>query len=348
MRHVTTVRPATAFPFVLGVFSGSLITVFLFLAVRSIDELEAPPPGMEAREDGPGEVNRIPGQERLPVRESVPQAQLPMGTSESKAVFFPRQAVSYNVLTSMMETRGLAIQKTWASGAKMKNLVEFYLLPSAQLEDELLAIMKKKVRIIPLQETKEEDNGNYDHQGVFGLWRDVCKRKLNNYHWFVRLKDNVYLQPDKLEKLLNSLNSSKPILVGRSVTPLGYRRDELGLRTGESYCFEGGYVASWRTLELVCPFLSACQEGAKSENEDVEIARCIKEHTGINCTANTEVHICVTVSVCCVCVCVCVCVSVCVLCVCVCVCCVCCVCVCVCVCCVCVHTYQFKTCHTIQ
>ena len=293
MNYVRKVRPAIAFPFVLGVFSGSLISVFLFLAVRSIDDLDRESlPGMEAREEG---VKR-----NLDVlaRENGPGSRGTASESERNVVFLPRQTVSFNVLVSM-ETRGWAIEKTWGGGMKLKDRIDFYLLPSAQVKKEMFSELKKKAQIIPLGTNDDSELISDDsYQGVFDLWTDICKRKSRNYHWFARLKDNVYLQADKLESLLSSLNSSKPILIGRSVTPVGYRRDELGLRSGESYCFEGGYAVSWKTLELVCPYLPDCQLEAKSENEDVEMARCIRKHTGINCTTNTEVNLIMHVCVC--------------------------------------------------
>ena len=288
MKHVTRVRPATVFPFVLGVFSGTLITVFLFLSVRSIEELEAEPPGVEARaREGRANINS-----KLSARDRESESQtLGTRTNGKKVVFHRRKVVSYNVLTQSMQTesRGSAIHKTWAGGVELKNRINFYLLQSTKMEENVLTSLKKKVQITPLG-TKEDDTINGDsYQGVFELWRDVCERKFGDYHWFMRLKDTVYLQADKLEKLLTSLNSSEPILVGHSITPVGYKRDELGLRVGESYCYEGGYAVSWKALDLVCPHLLACKEGAKSENEDVEMARCIKNNAGINCTASTEV-----------------------------------------------------------
>ena len=50
-----------------------------------------------------------------------------------------------------------------------------------------------------------------------------------------------------------------------------------------------GYAISWKTLELLCPVLPTCQEKARSENEDVEVARCIRIYAGINCTTAHEV-----------------------------------------------------------
>ena len=41
---------------------------------------------------------------------------------------------------------------------------------------------------------------------------------------------------------------------------------------------------------MLCPVLSTCQEKVMSENEDVEVARCIRNYVGINCTTAYEVR----------------------------------------------------------
>ncbi|CAI8030528.1 Chondroitin sulfate synthase 3 [Geodia barretti] len=75
---------------------------------------------------------------------------------------------------------------------------------------------------------------------------------------------------------------------GHLVLPEGRDREELGLREGEGYCMEMGYVLSSGALGSVCPHLEQCWENARSENEDVEVARCVRLATGINCTSSQE------------------------------------------------------------
>ena len=41
---------------------------------------------------------------------------------------------------------------------------------------------------------------------------------------------------------------------------------------------------------MLCPVLPTCQEKVMSENEDVEVARCIRNYVGINCTTAYEVR----------------------------------------------------------
>ena len=105
----------------------------------------------------------------------------------------------------------------------------------------------------------------------------------------MKLTDDVYVRTSALENLLSSLNSSEPLLIGRPVYPTGAARDKLGLREGEGYCMESGYIVSWGAMERLCAGLPWCQENAKSENEDVEIARCIRIYSRANCTAANEV-----------------------------------------------------------
>ena len=291
MKFFRRIRPSTVFPFVLGVFSGTLISVYLFLSVRSMNELEAYPPGVAV--EGRGEKSDIRLPDRLARDQERESQKIATPGSAKKVTFHRRKLVSYNVLTrsSMAsDSRGMAVHKTWAGATSVKKHVNFYLSPGSKLEDNVLSSLKKKMQITRLLGSKEDETiHGRSHQGVFELWKDICERRLNKYLWFVRLKNTVYVQAEKLEKLLTSLNSSKPILLGHSVSPVDDRRIELGLRAGESYCYEGGYAVSWRALELICPHLSACKERAKTENEDMEMARCIREQVGVNCTASAKV-----------------------------------------------------------
>ena len=227
LHRVRKIRPATAFPFTLGVFSGTLITAFLCLALRSMDDEDAT---VMVREPGAkAEILKVPAaatnlQERKP-----------------RAVE-PRNLVSYNVVSSKeaLKTRAYAIHRTW--GDKVKGNTDYYVLPSAG-EEEINFAYKRKISVVSLgsEHTGLEFDTNVNNfQGIFRTWKNICMKKSKDYQWFVLLKDSVYLRTHNFEKLLSSLNSSEAIFVGHSVVPLGSERDELGLRKGESYCLEAG------------------------------------------------------------------------------------------------------------
>lgn len=227
LHRVRKVRPATAFPFTLGVFTGTLITAFLCLALRSMDDEDAT---VMVRE--PGAKTEIL---------KVPAAATNLQERKPRAVE-PRSLVSYNVVSSKeaLKTRAYAIHRTW--GDKVKGNTDYYVLPSAG-EEEINFAYKRKISVVSLgsEHTGLESDTNFNNfQGIFRTWKNICMKKSKDYQWFVMLKDNVYLRTHNIEKLLSSLNSSEAIFVGHSVVPLGSERDELGLGKGESYCLEAG------------------------------------------------------------------------------------------------------------
>ena len=279
--RIRKLRPATAFPFTLGIFSGTLITAFLCLALRSIDEEKGT---VLIRDPGAGGRD---GAVRMPPAVHVQEDEEGFRRQDQLQ---PRKLASYNVISSReaLKTRGVAIYRTW--GESLKSELDMYLFPPA-MEEEINYALKRRMPIISLgsKKTLEPAKGR-DTQGVFRTLTDICNKKAGSYQWFVKLQDDVYLRTKKLETLLSSLNSSEPLFIGHSVTPMGRERDELGFKEGENYCLEAGYVLSWRALILLCPMLPICQENAKSVNQDVEVARCIRNYVGANCTTSNEVR----------------------------------------------------------
>lgn len=271
---------AVVLPFVLGIFIGTLLTSFLILAVQSIDE-EAP-----LQKSVPEERLAEPALEE---RESLDMLQEEVQVRTQTQTILPTKAVSYNVLTSRgtLKEQSFAIHRTWGGEKAIQGSIDYYVHPRAGKEEMDFATSRKiPVTSLEIEQGKELAVAN---RGIFKLWKNICTKKLRQYRWFVKARDDVYLRRGMLEKLLSSLNSSEALFVGDSITPRGIIREDLGLREGESYCHEGCYALSWRALEMLCPKLEACQEDARSTNEDVEVARCMRTYFGVNCTAAMEV-----------------------------------------------------------
>lgn len=115
---------------------------------------------------------------------------------------------------------------------------------------------------------------------------------INNYEWFMRVEDAMYLKAEKLLELLNSVNSSKDVYIGR---PGSYKANGIqvneDLYTHEKYCLgNAGVVLSRSTLMKLVPNLDTCQEDALTELEDVELGRCLYKNLGLQCTWSYEVR----------------------------------------------------------
>ena len=285
-RRPKRIRLATVLPFTAGVFLGTLITLFLVLTLRSIDE------DSDAY-DGHSTSLKMPSMPRVQPKDLSGTVHLtdqiaPIINADDESKL--RELVSYSVVIRKPELkrRGLAAHKTWASGLGKR--VSFYLFPPGG-DEEIHFAYKRRMPLVSLGTSRGDRTSLRKSQGVFRTWVDVCARDVGKYQWYTKVEDTTYVRPKELEKILVTLNSSEAHFIGHQVIPEGRAREELGMREGEGYCMEMGYVLSARTLQLLCPMLRFCRENARSENEDVEIARCVRLAAGVNCTSAREVLI---------------------------------------------------------
>jgi len=110
---------------------------------------------------------------------------------------------------------------------------------------------------------------------------------IDDYEWFMRADDDVYIRNDKLVRLLRSLNSSDDIYLGQARTGAKKERGMLNLLPGDNYCMGGpGVVFSRSVLKKVSPHIKHCllQAPKSHMHEDIELGRCIQRYVGISCT----------------------------------------------------------------
>ncbi len=267
-KTLTKIKPATAFPFILGVFTGTLLTTFLVLALRSMDESQSPLLTHEHSTKPP----QTPTPPEIQVsRPKISSQNLPSLST-----------ISYNVLTTSdhLQSRVVPIHRTWGGGLAD---IQYYLRqPGGEREINFAA--KKRIPLVSL----ESSDIKVGQSELFRIWMDICEQKSSLYNWFMKVEDNVYVNTNELEELLASLNSSEPLLIGRLVYLS--EEGEAGLSdTGESYCDESGYIVSWGAVQRLCPVLPWCWENALSDNDEVELARCIRMSGHVNCTTSSEV-----------------------------------------------------------
>ena len=113
---------------------------------------------------------------------------------------------------------------------------------------------------------------------------------LDQFEWFVRADDDVYIVGDKLAKFLVSVNSSKVYYIGHSGQGRKHEKGKLGLFDNKTYCMGGpGVIISRTTLAKVAPHISYCLQNLYSNHEDTEIGRCINQFADVSCTLAYEV-----------------------------------------------------------
>lgn len=114
---------------------------------------------------------------------------------------------------------------------------------------------------------------------------------IDRFEWFARTDDDVYINTDKLERLLRSVDSSKPQFIGQAGKGNSEEFGLLSLEFDENFCMGGpGVILSRETLRRVAPHIPTCLRNLYSTHEDVEIGRCVQKFAGIPCTWNYEMQ----------------------------------------------------------
>lgn len=122
------------------------------------------------------------------------------------------------------------------------------------------------------------------------MFKYMYDNLIDQYEWFLRADDDVYIRGDKLEVLLRSINGSKPLYLGQAGLGTPEEYGNLSLATNENYCMGGtGMILSRSALRLIGPHIKDCLQEMYTTHEDVEIGRCIKRFAGITCTWSYEV-----------------------------------------------------------
>ena len=113
---------------------------------------------------------------------------------------------------------------------------------------------------------------------------------IDDYEWFMRCDDDVYIRTDKLEEFLRGLDSSEELFIGQAGQGLASERGQLGLGPKDNFCMGGpGMIMSRGVLKKVAPHLEYCLKNLVSSHEDVEVGRCVRKHVGVTCTWAFEV-----------------------------------------------------------
>lgn len=190
-----------------------------------------------------------------------------------------KNLVFIGVMTAQkyLDTRARAVYETWGQGIPGK--MSFFSRAGS-----------KSQYPIPLVSLPGVDDSYPPQKKSFMMLKYMHDNYIDKFEWFMRVDDDVYIKPEKLEPFLRSLNSSKPQFIGQA--GLG-NKDEFGLLSldyDENFCMGGpGIVMSRETLKLVVPHISSCLKNLYSTHEDVEIGRCVKRFAGVSCTWSYEV-----------------------------------------------------------
>jgi len=194
--------------------------------------------------------------------------------------FNNRQFIFVGVMTSeqFLQTRAQAVSDTW--GRNVAGKLTFF---SSQARN------KSKLPVINLPDV---DDSYPPLKKSLMMTKYIHDHHIDDYEWFMRADDDVYIRNDKLVRLLRSLNSSDDIYLGQAGTGAKKERGKLNLLPGDNYCMGGpGVVFSRSVLKKVAPHIEHCLLKAPKSHmhEDTELGRCIQRYVGISCTWASEV-----------------------------------------------------------
>ena len=190
-----------------------------------------------------------------------------------------RQFLFVGVMTAehLVETRAKALYDTW--GKNVPGRLEFF---SSGETGRRIGL--------PVTNIPGVDDAYPPQKKSLMMLKYMHDFHIDDYEWFMRADDDVYVRNDKLVRLLQSLNSSDDIHLGHAGTGAKEEIGMLSLNPGGNYCMGGpGIVLSRSVLKKVAPHLEHCLETAQTSHEDVELGRCIQRYTGVPCTWAYEV-----------------------------------------------------------
>ena len=124
----------------------------------------------------------------------------------------------------------------------------------------------------------------------FYMLKYIFEHYINEFHWFVRADDDVYIRSDRLSEVLRNFDSSEDLLFGQAGVGKSHEKGKLGLEDGDNFCIGGvGVVMSQSVVKKVAPYLLTCLNETASLHEDSELGRCIRKHVGVMCPWAQEV-----------------------------------------------------------
>lgn len=162
-----------------------------------------------------------------------------------------KKGVLVGVLTQQkyLATRAKAVYETW--GKEVDKLI-FFVDEDCNISADLSHLPIVKLEGVP-------DGADPPLMKTFAMMKYMYLRHINEFDWFIRADDDMYLRADRLKDLLNQMNPCEPAYLGR---PSAGRREDLErseLLPHERYCMGGsGVVLSNGAMRGLGPHLDNC------------------------------------------------------------------------------------------
>ena len=202
-----------------------------------------------------------------------------------KELAAPKKFLFVGVLTAekFLDNRAKAVYETW--GSSLPGSLAFFSSSNSRRSS------------LPVVSLKGVDDSYPPQRKSMMMLKYMHDNYINDYEWFMRCDDDVYVRTDKLEGFLRTLNSTEDLYIGQAGTGRRPWKKYLRLKPGDNYCMGGpGVVFSASMLRKLVQHIRCCLPHPVTQHEDVEIGRCISMFTGQYCTWALEVTIFFVVS----------------------------------------------------
>lgn len=193
-----------------------------------------------------------------------------------------RKLLFVGVITAKkyLDTRALGIWRTW--GREVSDLHFFSAQPDSQ--DLNLPV----ITLPGINDTQYPPQ-----RKVYRMLKYMHDHFIDEFDFFMRSDDDVYVKTDRLMELLQNINPAQDIYMG---CPGFGRPDDqarIKLKENEHYCMGGpGVIFSRSALRKLAPHLEDCLKSVVvSYNEDVEVGRCVSEKLQLQCTWSWETSV---------------------------------------------------------
>ncbi len=193
-----------------------------------------------------------------------------------------KQLVLIGVMTARkyVRTRVVAAYHTWAS--QIPGQVVFFTSGGSE---------KYAPPGIPVIGLPGVDDSYPPVKKSFMMLKYMHDNHLNDFEYFMRADDDVYIRGHKLEEFLRSINSSRALFIGQAGQGNKEEVGLLNLHGDENFCMGGpSMLFSGETLAKVGPNVGSCLQNLYSTHEDVEIGRCVNRFANVRCTWAFEVR----------------------------------------------------------
>ena len=198
-------------------------------------------------------------------------------------------------------TRAKTVFETW--GKKVENLTFFVGADCDTTHPDLAGMKFVKLPGVP-------DAIYPPRKKTFAMFQYMARHYVDQFHWFMRADDDVYIDNAQLMHILYKLDPAEKLYIGHPAVGRKEDKDRLQLRANENYCMGGtSSMLSRALLKAVHPYLGTCLASVFEHDvrvndstmywidDDVELGRCIGRTLNIQCTPilDVSVHMCVCV-----------------------------------------------------